>query len=85
MTDDRQEKIRTRAHAIWQSEGEPHGRHDAHWAQAESEVDEDAGDDAEAVTPAPAAADEAGNATLPDATPTDPAPAAATPAAKLRK
>ena len=51
MTDDRQEKIRTRAHAIWQSEGEPHGRHDEHWAQAESEVGDDTGNYAEAVTP----------------------------------
>ncbi|MBB3974735.1 DUF2934 domain-containing protein [Hansschlegelia beijingensis] len=32
------ENIRERAHEIWLSEGRPEGRHDQHWAQAESEL-----------------------------------------------
>ena len=39
MTGDRDEKIRKRAHAIWEAEGRPSGAHDRHWRQAESEVD----------------------------------------------
>jgi hypothetical protein len=46
---DREHKIRQRAYTIWQGEGEPHGRDEHHWSQAEAEVD--AGE-----TPAPAAA-----------------------------
>jgi hypothetical protein len=33
-----EEKIRTRAHEIWQREGHPEGRHLAHWQQAEAEI-----------------------------------------------
>jgi len=36
--DPKTEKIRERAHEIWISEGRPEGRHDEHWAQAESEL-----------------------------------------------
>ncbi|QKD06340.1 DUF2934 domain-containing protein [Mesorhizobium loti] len=39
MTDDRNDKIRDRAYAIWQREGGAHGDHDRHWHQAQMEID----------------------------------------------
>jgi hypothetical protein len=35
---DYHEKVKTRAHEIWESEGRPHGRDREHWQQAEAEV-----------------------------------------------
>jgi hypothetical protein len=32
------EKIRARAHQIWEREGRPEGRDEQHWAQAEHEI-----------------------------------------------
>lgn len=44
MTSDRHERIRQRAHAIWEKEGRPQGVHDRHWHQATKDIDaEDAG------------------------------------------
>ncbi|QPC93867.1 DUF2934 domain-containing protein [Mesorhizobium sp. INR15] len=44
MTNDRQERIRNRAHQIWLDEGQPVGQHERHWHQAATDVDgEDAG------------------------------------------
>lgn len=44
MADDRQERIRNRAHQIWQEEGQPAGHHERHWHQAAADIDrEDAG------------------------------------------
>ena len=44
MADDRQERIRNRAHQIWLEEGQPAGQHDRHWHQAVADIDqEDAG------------------------------------------
>lgn len=39
--DDKTEKVRARAHEIWESEGRPHGSHDRHWQQASDEVSQD--------------------------------------------
>jgi hypothetical protein len=39
MASDRTEKIRARAHQIWEREGRPEGRHEQHWAQAAHEID----------------------------------------------
>ena len=39
MTDDREDKIRRRAHELWQQAGQPDGRPDDHWYQAEREID----------------------------------------------
>ncbi|MGX9119625.1 DUF2934 domain-containing protein [Mesorhizobium sp. BHbsci] len=39
VTDDRQERIRQRAHAIWEQAGRPDGAHQQHWAQATAEID----------------------------------------------
>lgn len=42
MTADRDDRIRQRAHELWEAEGRPEGRHAEHWEQARSEMDEDA-------------------------------------------
>lgn len=39
MADDRQERIRERAYAIWEREGRRDGEHQRHWHQAASEID----------------------------------------------
>jgi hypothetical protein len=39
MTDDRQHRIRQRAHAIWENQGRPHGADSQHWEQATREID----------------------------------------------
>jgi hypothetical protein len=36
--EDDEERIRAKAYALWQSEGEPHGRADAHWTMAREMV-----------------------------------------------
>jgi hypothetical protein len=36
--DDLQERIRRRAYELWENEGRPQGREQAHWLQAEREV-----------------------------------------------
>jgi len=41
MTDDRQERIRNRAHQIWQKEGQPAGHHERHWHQATADIDQE--------------------------------------------
>jgi hypothetical protein len=38
MRSDREERIRQRAYAIWQSEGHGHGREEEHWHRAEREI-----------------------------------------------
>lgn len=40
--EDREERIRKRAHQIWEREGKPHGRDPEHWQQATSEIDAEA-------------------------------------------
>lgn len=37
---DRHERVRRRAHDIWEAEGRPHGRDREHWHQAETELKE---------------------------------------------
>jgi len=39
MESNREKRVRERAYQIWQREGEPQGRADAHWAQAEAEIE----------------------------------------------
>ena len=36
---DREQRIRERAHALWEREGRPEGRQEEHWAQACRETD----------------------------------------------
>lgn len=40
MDHDHQERIRQRAHEIWENEGRPEGRDADHWTQAEQELRE---------------------------------------------
>lgn len=51
---DPHERIRHRAHEIWEREGRPHGQHDEHWIRAEREVLAESGQDEEAIAPAEA-------------------------------
>lgn len=37
MNDDREQKVRERAYALWEAEGSEHGKHEDHWKQAEAE------------------------------------------------
>ena len=41
MSDDREDRIRKRAHALWEQNGRPEGRHEEHWHQASQEADDD--------------------------------------------
>jgi hypothetical protein len=51
MSTEKHERIRQRAHAIWENEGRPDGEHERHWAMATSEIDaEDASPPIEATT-----------------------------------
>jgi hypothetical protein len=54
---DREQRIRRRAHQIWEQTGKPEGRADDHWRQAEIEVEQE-----HALTHQPR-----GTPTLPDA------------------
>lgn len=49
MTTDHQDRIRQRAHQLWEQEGRPEGRHDEHWKQACTEM---GGDELQPGTPA---------------------------------
>lgn len=55
MTDDKHERIRQRAHEIWEQAGRPEGAHMDHWDQAAAEVD--AASKPKAKSPKKAAAD----------------------------
>ena len=39
MPASRDDRIRERAHAIWEREGRPEGSHDDHWRRASAEID----------------------------------------------
>ena len=43
MTTDHDEQIRRRAHELWKSEGQPHGRDAEHWQRARAEIESEAG------------------------------------------
>ncbi len=45
MEQDREHRIREHAHAIWEREGRPEGRHEEHWRQACEAVDRDGSND----------------------------------------
>jgi hypothetical protein len=36
---DREKLIKERAYSLWETEGNPDGRHEDHWVQAEQEID----------------------------------------------
>ncbi|MBT2187552.1 DUF2934 domain-containing protein [Sphingobium nicotianae] len=41
VDDDKEQRIRARAHQLWLDEGQPEGRSMAHWDQAEQELSPD--------------------------------------------
>lgn len=43
MTNNQDEQIRLRAHEIWESEGQPHGRDEEHWQRARAEIESEVG------------------------------------------
>ena len=55
MEQDREQRIREHAHALWESEGRPEGRHDHHWRQACEAVDRKGGHTGAQVAPPEAA------------------------------
>jgi Protein of unknown function (DUF2934) len=56
MAGDRDERIRKRAHEIWERGGRPDGAHEEHWLQASREIDaEDQPTASESKTEEPAA------------------------------
>jgi hypothetical protein len=42
VMDHKVERVKTKAHEIWEREGRPAGRHDEHWRQAEAELEAEA-------------------------------------------
>ena len=71
-----EDRIRRRAHAIWEREGRPDGRQQEHWAQARRAIEAE-----ERTAPLRAAADAAPTPTAPDGGGTTPGEAAAEAAA----
>lgn len=49
--DERQSKIRERAHQIWEQDGRPHGQDQAHWDRAAKEIEEEKSTSPPAVLP----------------------------------
>ena len=41
MNDQREQRIRERAHQIWEREGRPDGQEQSHWDRASREIDEE--------------------------------------------
>jgi hypothetical protein len=39
--DNREERIRQKAHQIWEQAGRPDGKADEHWSEAERQIDKD--------------------------------------------
>jgi hypothetical protein len=96
MSEQGGDHIRERAYKIWQEEGEPHGRHEEHWARAEQESQEDTPNEGEPATDQTAEDDNADQPTPPLAAeqlsepaattaPTDPAVAAPPAKPKARR
>jgi Protein of unknown function (DUF2934) len=38
MNSERSRRVEERAYALWQAEGQPHGRHEEHWHRAEQQI-----------------------------------------------
>jgi hypothetical protein len=69
-----QERIRQRAHEIWERDGRPEGRREEHWAQARREIE---AEDSGGAAAGPATPDDAPTVTAPDGPEATPAQAAA--------
>lgn len=81
MSNDREERVRQRAHEIWLREGQPEGHGPRHWIEAEGEID---AEDMAAKVTKPKAAAKPKAATKPKTT-AKPAAKAAAPKAKPAK
>ena len=81
MIADREQRVRQRAHDIWQTEGCPEGRAEEHWARAEQEIADEAMEIAEPVALPPVVDKQPAAPPKPKAKATKPA-AAPKPAAK---
>jgi hypothetical protein len=55
VQDNLEDRIRERAHAIWEAQGHPDGLEQDHWAQAEAEIAEQDAASGEAALPSPLA------------------------------
>ena len=53
MAQDREQRVRARAHEIWEREGRPHGHDQRHWIEAERELAARASDEKEPPPPVP--------------------------------
>ena len=42
MSKEREDRVKSRAYAIWEKEGRPEGRHEEHWHRASDELESDA-------------------------------------------
>ena len=51
MSNERQQQIKERAYALWEAEGHPADRADAHWQQAQAEVDAEVNEDKNVMVP----------------------------------
>jgi hypothetical protein len=69
-----QERIRRRAHEIWEREGRPEGRHEEHWTQARQEIEAEGGG---SPSPGPGASDDSPTLTAPGGDGVTPGEAAA--------
>lgn len=74
MATDRQERIRHRAHEIWEKQGRPHGADYQHWDQATREID---AEDVAAKKPAAKAAPKPAKSAVKAASPAKKVPAKA--------
>jgi hypothetical protein len=39
MNSETQRQIERRAYALWEAEGQPHGRHEEHWSRAAQQIE----------------------------------------------
>lgn len=64
---DREDRIKARAHAIWEDEGRPDARSSEHWERAEREIDQEAAQEGGNAETGAALANKAGaDALVPD-------------------
>ncbi len=70
--DDHDERIRRRAHEIWEEEGRPEGREYSHWLRARAEINDEEDGDAPAPAERTSKADIARNALPPGTVPENP-------------
>ena len=53
MSDNREQRIRERAHSLWEADGKPDGREQDYWFRAEKLIDEERDPNAPGMTETP--------------------------------